>query len=88
MLSERHEQAVELDPELAWEPLLQRLVSRRRVWIATVLVNARIMSIYLWHLTMLGVLVRLDEADHRRFADFRQDPRVQALRDARRRVPR
>lgn len=42
---------------LTLEPLLQRLVSRRRVWIATVLVNARIMSIYLWHLTMLGVLV-------------------------------
>lgn len=42
---------------LTLEPLLQRLVARRRVWIATVLVNARIMSIYLWHLTMLGVLV-------------------------------
>lgn len=39
------------------EPVLQRLVSRRRVWIATVAVNARIMSIYLWHLTVLGVLV-------------------------------
>ncbi|KRB78542.1 hypothetical protein ASE01_04595 [Nocardioides sp. Root190] len=42
---------------LTLEPLLQRLVARRRIWIATVLVNARIMSIYLWHLTMLGVLV-------------------------------
>lgn len=42
---------------LTLEPLLQRLVARRRVWVATVLVNARIMSIYLWHLTMLGVLV-------------------------------
>lgn len=42
---------------LTLEPLLQRLVARRRVWLATVLVNARIMSIYLWHLTMLGVLV-------------------------------
>lgn len=42
---------------LTLEPLLRRLVARRRVWIATVLVNARIMSIYLWHLTMLGVLV-------------------------------
>ncbi len=42
---------------LTLEPLLQRLVARRRVWLLTVLVNARIMSVYLWHLTMLGVLV-------------------------------
>lgn len=42
---------------LTLEPLLRRLVARRRVWVLTVLVNARIMSIYLWHLTMLGVLV-------------------------------
>lgn len=42
---------------LTLEPLLQRFVARRRVWVATVLVNGRIMSIYLWHLTMLGVLV-------------------------------
>ncbi|UUW90404.1 acyltransferase family protein [Nocardioides sp. WV_118_6] len=42
---------------LSLEPLLRRLVARRRVWVATVLVNGRIMSIYLWHLTMLGVLV-------------------------------
>lgn len=42
---------------LTLEPLLRRLVARRRVWLLTVLVNARIMSIYLWHLTMLGVLV-------------------------------
>lgn len=42
---------------LTLEPALQRLTARRRVWVATVLVNARIMSIYLWHLTMLGVLV-------------------------------
>ncbi len=42
---------------LSLEPLLQRVAARRRVWVATVLVNARIMSIYLWHLTMLGVLV-------------------------------
>ncbi|MEV5000047.1 acyltransferase family protein [Nocardioides sp. LML1-1-1.1] len=42
---------------LTLEPLLRRLVAHRRVWLATVLVNGRIMSIYLWHLTMLGVLV-------------------------------
>lgn len=42
---------------LTLEPLLRRLVARRRLWILTVLVNARIMSIYVWHLTMLGLLV-------------------------------
>lgn len=42
---------------LTLEPLLRRLVAHRRVWWATVLVIGRIMSIYLWHLTMLGVLV-------------------------------
>ncbi|WP_435771498.1 acyltransferase family protein [Nocardioides sp. SYSU DS0651] len=47
---------------LTLEPLLQRLVARRRVWVATVLVNARIMSIYLWHLTVLGALVALSMA--------------------------
>lgn len=42
---------------LTLEPLLRRLVARRAVWTATVLVNTRIMSVYLWHLTVLGGLV-------------------------------
>jgi len=44
---------------LALEPMLQRLVVRRRVWMATIFVNARIMTIYLWHLTALGLVVAL-----------------------------
>lgn len=42
---------------LTGEPLLRRVAAHRRVWLVTVLVNGRIMSIYLWHLTMLGALV-------------------------------
>jgi hypothetical protein len=42
---------------LTLEPALRRLLQHRRLWTATVLLNARIMSVYLWHLTMLGVLV-------------------------------
>ncbi len=47
---------------LTLEPLLQRLVARRRIWIATVLVNSRIMSVYLWHLTVLGIAVAASTA--------------------------
>lgn len=42
---------------MALEPRLQRLVAHRRVWMATILVNARIMTIYLWHLTALAFVV-------------------------------
>lgn len=42
---------------LTLEPALRRMLQHRRVWAATVLMNTRVMSIYLWHLTMLGVLV-------------------------------
>ncbi|HEY1135177.1 MAG TPA: acyltransferase family protein [Nocardioides sp.] len=42
---------------MALEPRLQRLVAHRRVWMATILVNARIMTIYLWHLTALTFVV-------------------------------
>jgi surface polysaccharide O-acyltransferase-like enzyme len=42
---------------LALEPVLRRLASKRGVWIATIFVNARIMTIYLWHLTALGLVV-------------------------------
>ncbi|MDF9715841.1 acyltransferase [Nocardioides sp. ChNu-153] len=41
----------------ALEPALARFAARPRVWAATVLVNARIMTIYLWHLTALGIVV-------------------------------
>ncbi|WP_392543409.1 acyltransferase family protein [Oryzobacter telluris] len=42
---------------LALEPVLSRWLSRERPWRATVLVNTRIMTIYLWHLTaMVGVI--------------------------------
>lgn len=47
---------------LALEPLLARLVARRRVWMATIFVNARIMTIYLWHLTALGIVVAISVA--------------------------
>ena len=42
---------------LALEPALARLTARRRVWTATILVNSRIMTVYLWHLTALGIVV-------------------------------
>ncbi len=44
---------------LALEPALARLVARRRVWMTTIFVNARIMTIYLWHLTALGIVVAI-----------------------------
>ena len=47
---------------LALEPALARLTARRRVWTATILVNSRIMTIYLWHLTALGIVVAVSLA--------------------------
>ncbi len=48
---------------LAAEPALARWLQRPGPWRATVLVNARIMTLYLWHLTSMvmtiGVLVQL-----------------------------
>lgn len=42
---------------LALEPVLARWLVRERPWRATVLVNTRIMTVYLWHLTaMVGVI--------------------------------
>ena len=42
---------------LALEPALARRLERPRPWAATVLVNTRIMTVYLWHLTaMVGVI--------------------------------
>ncbi|MDP3890964.1 acyltransferase [Nocardioides sp.] len=44
---------------MALEPLLRILAERPRVWRAVIVVNARIMTVYLWHLTALGVVVAL-----------------------------
>jgi peptidoglycan/LPS O-acetylase OafA/YrhL len=44
---------------LALEGPMRRLLDRTRVWAATVLVNGTIMSVYLWHLTVLALLVGL-----------------------------
>lgn len=43
-------------------PALNRLLRDKRLWMATIFVNARIMTIYLWHLTALGVVVALSLA--------------------------
>jgi hypothetical protein len=44
---------------LSLEAPLRRLLSRPRVWTATVLVNGTIMTVYLWHLTALALAVGL-----------------------------
>ena len=42
---------------LLLEPRLARLLQRPRLWTATVAVNARIMSLYLWHPTAMILLI-------------------------------
>jgi hypothetical protein len=42
---------------LALEPLLARWLQRPRPWTATVLVNTRIMTLYLWHLTVMVLVI-------------------------------
>ena len=44
---------------LALEGPMRRLLERPHVWAATVLVNGTIMTVYLWHLTVLALLVGL-----------------------------
>lgn len=44
---------------LAIEAPMRRLLSGRKLWTATVLINSMIMTIYLWHVTILVVLVGL-----------------------------
>ena len=44
---------------LAIEAPMRRRLSGRRLWTATVLINSMIMTIYLWHITILVVLVAL-----------------------------
>ena len=41
---------------LAVEPTLARWLQRRRLWQTTIVVNARIMTLYLWHLTAMVLL--------------------------------
>lgn len=44
---------------LAVEPALSRVLQRPRLWLLTVLVNQRIMSWFLWHLTAMVGLAQL-----------------------------
>ena len=44
---------------LALEGPMRRWLDGRRAWAATVLVNATIMTVYLWHLTVLALLIGL-----------------------------
>ena len=44
---------------LALEPVLARWLERERPWRVTVLVNTRIMTIYLWHLTAMVAVIGL-----------------------------
>jgi hypothetical protein len=51
--------AAQIGLVLAMERPMRRLLDRPRVWAATVLVNGTIMTVYLWHLTVLALLVGL-----------------------------
>ncbi|MBR7744657.1 acyltransferase [Phycicoccus sp. BSK3Z-2] len=42
---------------LAAEPVLRRVTARDRVWWLTVVLGRRMMSVYLWHLTVMVLLV-------------------------------
>lgn len=42
---------------LLLEPTLQRWLQREKPWRATVLVNSRIMTLYLWHLTAMVLVI-------------------------------
>ncbi len=44
---------------LAIEGPMRRLLSDLRVWAATVLINSMIMTLYLWHLTVMVIIVSL-----------------------------
>ncbi len=44
---------------LAIEKPMRRMLSGLRVWAATVLINSMIMTIYLWHLTVMVIIVSL-----------------------------
>lgn len=51
--------AVQFGLLLAVEAPMRRLLSGLRFWAATVLVNGMIMTVYLWHLTVLVIMVAL-----------------------------
>lgn len=44
---------------LALEPRLQRWMARPRPWARTVVLGSRIMSVYLWHLTVMVLVIAL-----------------------------
>ena len=44
---------------LACEKPMRRVLSGLRIWAATVLINSMIMTLYLWHLTVMVILVSL-----------------------------
>ena len=44
---------------LAIEAPMRRLLSGIRIWTATVLINSMIMTLYLWHLTLMVIIVSL-----------------------------
>ncbi len=44
---------------LAIEGPMRRLLSGLRIWAATVLINSMIMTVYLWHLTVMVIVVSL-----------------------------
>ena len=44
---------------LAVESPMRRMLSGIRVWAATVLINSMIMTLYLWHLTVMVIIVAL-----------------------------
>jgi fucose 4-O-acetylase-like acetyltransferase len=47
---------------LLLEPLLQRLMRRRLAWTLVVGISARIMTLYLWHLTAMVIVIGLSQA--------------------------
>ena len=51
--------AVQFGLLLSLESPIRRFLSGSRVWAATVLVNGMIMTVYLWHLTVLAIMVAL-----------------------------
>jgi surface polysaccharide O-acyltransferase-like enzyme len=44
---------------LVLEPTLQRLMSSMRAWTSVVVISARIMTLYLWHLTAMVIVIGL-----------------------------
>ncbi len=49
-------------PLLALEPVLARWLTRERPWRFTIAVNARIVTLYLWHLTAMILVIGISMA--------------------------